>query len=390
MHKLKEYFSYKKFSQFPFRFLILEKSYHLQKQIADCLQNMGHNVFILKVKDNPTEMADSLLKASVQFKPDCIFGMNHIGFDQEGKLADIISQFKIPVIFWYVDDFRFIMGENKDLIKSNVMVFSFEKNNIKQLKELGFDHVYYLPTATGLNPASSYYNTKFSFLSNAVSFIGSTFASTINQWNKSGYEGLKEFIDLENLDFSQNNVIVDYIAKHQSQNFKSKNDFYHYSGYVSAIATQIYRKKYLGNLEAQNVHIFGDEKWKDFNFNFQVHPPVDNINVSPQIFSSSAINLNISSCQLETAVNLRVFDVPASNGFLLTDWKESLAELFDVKDEIAYYHSIEEMNDKIKYYLTYPQKKEKIIQKAKQRVINEHLLNHRLEKIISIAQKVFT
>lgn len=48
------------------------------------------------------------------------------------------------------------------------------------------------------------------------------------------------------------------------------------------------------------------------------------------------------------------------------------------------------MNDKIKYYLTYPQKKEKIIQKAKQRVINEHLLNHRLEKIISIAQKVFT
>ncbi len=390
MLKLKEYFSYKKFTEFPFRFLILDKSYHLQNQIIDSLKNMGHHVHRLNAKGNPAEIADNLLKACVHFKPDCIFGINHIGFDQDGKMAEIIWKLNIPVIFWYIDDYRFIIGENKSLVFPNVIIFCFEKNNIAQLKKIGFEHVYYLPTATGLNPAKKYNNMKYSTLSNAVSFVGSTFESTIDQWKKPGYEKIMKHIDLKDFVFNQNKSLVDYVVEHQSNFFNSKQDCYHYAGYVAANATQIHRKTYIKNLDCCNVHVFGDEKWKHFELNAQIHSPVDNINVAPGIFNSSAINLNISSSQLESAVNLRIFDVPAANGFLLTDWKESLADLFEIKNEIEFYQSIEEMNDKVNYYLNNPQKKEKIIENTKKRVNAEHLLKHRLSKIISIAQKTFS
>jgi len=350
---------------------------------------MGHSVFVLEVPENPKELLDELLKTCVHFKPDCIMGMNHIGFDSKGKIANILSELEMPVLFWYLDDYRFIIGESSDQIFSNIIIFSFEKNNINHLKKIGFENVYYLPTATVLQPGRKHYDSKYSFLSNAVSFIGSTFEMTKNQWSRSSYTDFLSEINLEDYFSEKNKTIIEYIQQKQKKYFSTKSELYHYAGYVAAHATQFYRKKYLAGIKSEKVHVFGDEKWKKLGLNATLHESVDNINTAPNIFFSSAINLNISSCQLETTVNLRVFDIPAANGFLLTDWREGLAELFDSDDEIVFYKSIDEMNDKINFYLRNADLREKITNNAKKRILSEHLLEHRLERILTTAKSIF-
>jgi len=67
-------------------------------------------------------------------------------------------------------------------------------------------------------------------------------------------------------------------------------------------------------------------------------------------YAGSKINLNITSLQFDEAVINRVVDASAAGGFVLTDWKEGLAELTDVAEQVSY-RSIEELNHKIGYYL---------------------------------------
>ncbi|MCK5074896.1 MAG: glycosyltransferase family 1 protein, partial [Calditrichia bacterium] len=85
----------------------------------------------------------------------------------------------------------------------------------------------------------------------------------------------------------------------------------------------------------------------------------------------------------------RVFDVPAAGGFVLTDWKESLTDLFDVENELATFKSIEEMNDKISFYYNNPDLRKKIMGNARERVINEHLIHHRMEFMLTKAKEIW-
>ena len=176
------------------------------------------------------------------------------------------------------------------------------------------------------------------------------------------------------------------------KNFALENtEFFQFAGYVSAQLTQIYRTEKIKAIKKnhKDLELFGDAYWKKLVSNIHWNPPVDNINIAPKIFAASKINLNISSAQLETAVNLRVFDVPACGGFLLNDWKEDLANLFDEQNELVIYHSKEELLDKIDFFDRNKNKAESIILNAKNRIIKEHLLEHRIQKLLTITKKVF-
>jgi len=389
MSRLKEYFAYKKFADDQNRILFLHKHYFLQDAAVKCLKEMGHAVYQLQVADEPKEMLESLLKSCVSFKPDAVMGMNHFGFDAEGSISALMNELKIPVIFWYLDDFRFIIQEGKNLTLPNVLIFTFEKEDVSELSNLGFEHVDYLPTASALSLNKNYKTHQYSFLQDAVSYIGSSFEPTKKQWFRPGYADKSAGLEYNEF-FGQDRLsIVDFVLQKQSSLFASKNELYHYAGYVSAQATQQYRLNILKSLEQDSLHIFGDDKWNDFGLQAGIHPPVNNIDAAPSIFANSMINLNISSCQLKTGVNLRLYDIPASGGFLITDWKESIAELFDPEKETAAFKTAGELKDLISFYKNHPAEREKITVAARARIAKEHLLPHRMQTILKKAKTVF-
>jgi spore maturation protein CgeB len=135
------------------------------------------------------------------------------------------------------------------------------------------------------------------------------------------------------------------------------------------------RKNIIGALKNHSIELFGDTGgWSELlGKGFRIHPPVDYNGVLPEIYSSIAVNLNITSCQMTTAVNQRVFDVPVTGNFLITDYQKDLEELFN-NDEVVVYHSTEELYS---HFSSNEVSRRNIISKARERILKEHTYKER-------------
>ncbi len=71
----------------------------------------------------------------------------------------------------------------------------------------------------------------------------------------------------------------------------------------------------------------------------------------PLIFAKSCININPTSKAIRSGVPLRVFDIFACEGFMISNYQTELCELFTPGEDFAYYDSIEQVPDIIAYYL---------------------------------------
>lgn len=71
----------------------------------------------------------------------------------------------------------------------------------------------------------------------------------------------------------------------------------------------------------------------------------------PKIFQLSDVNLNISLRTIRTGIPLRVLDVLACGGFLISNYQEELAEYFRLGEELATYADVEELVYLVNAYL---------------------------------------
>lgn len=88
----------------------------------------------------------------------------------------------------------------------------------------------------------------------------------------------------------------------------------------------------------------------------------------PLVFSESRINLNISLRSIHSGIPLRVLDIMACGGFLLTNRQPELAEYFEEGAELAVFESMEECVDKMHYYLAHEEERRKIAQAGRKKV----------------------
>jgi spore maturation protein CgeB len=108
-----------------------------------------------------------------------------------------------------------------------------------------------------------------------------------------------------------------------------------------------------------------------------------------QIYSNAAVVIDIhflfSTPVPVPNVTLRVFEVPAAGGFVLTNFSPQLATLFNVDEEIVTYASADELREKAGFYRTHPAERKRIAEKGRERVLRDHTFGHRLETIFRIA-----
>ncbi len=88
----------------------------------------------------------------------------------------------------------------------------------------------------------------------------------------------------------------------------------------------------------------------------------------PLVFAGSRINLNITLRSIHSGIPLRVLDIMACGGFVLTNWQSEIAEHFRDGVEIALYSSLEECMDKVSYYLSHEEERRRIAQAGQRKV----------------------
>ncbi len=108
-----------------------------------------------------------------------------------------------------------------------------------------------------------------------------------------------------------------------------------------------------------------------------------------KIYNAGKINLNLHSSICHSGVNPegdfvnpRTFEIAACGGFQLVDERSNLAEMFRIGEEIAVFSSIEELKEKINYYLNHEDERKELIAKGRARVLAEHTMAHRMREML--------
>ncbi|MCR5675538.1 MAG: glycosyltransferase [Lachnospiraceae bacterium] len=92
----------------------------------------------------------------------------------------------------------------------------------------------------------------------------------------------------------------------------------------------------------------------------------------PRIFHRSRININITLRTIRTGIPLRAMDIMACGGFLLSDYREELAEFFTDGEDLALAHTPEEFAELTAYYLEHEEEREAIARNGQRKVLENY------------------
>jgi spore maturation protein CgeB len=335
-----------------------------------------------------------LMRLIQEKRPSFVISINMKGVDGNTALADITERFGVPVVVWFVDDPRPIVMHKRRSIKSNMIALSWEKSYLKFLENSGFAKAAYLPLAT--DPALFSPPAAAIRSSGSLGFVGTAmvdhFAGKIKEkflWSDCLAPLVEKASDkvLSDPLYSLENSL-EVLAKELSVNlpFTDEKNRTWLCTYIIHLASMKKRKHVVGGLLDLGVETFGDpEGWKHLlGPRVKTHPNLDYRKQLGDTYAKICVNVNITSCQMPSAVNQRVFDIPMAGSFVLSDDQNDLRELFDIPKEAVVYENLVDLRKKIAYYLAHENERAAVIAAAQKRIKNEHLYVHRIKAIIDM------
>jgi glycosyltransferase involved in cell wall biosynthesis len=83
-------------------------------------------------------------------------------------------------------------------------------------------------------------------------------------------------------------------------------------------------------------------------------------------------------------INYRTFETTGCGTFLLTNYTPGLEKLFDIGKEIVVYNDLNDLDNKVRYYLDNEEEREKIAKSGYERSKKDHTYYERAKKLIKI------
>lgn len=117
---------------------------------------------------------------------------------------------------------------------------------------------------------------------------------------------------------------------------------------------------------------------------------VNTLTEMPKVFQASKINLNMTMRPIETGLSLRVWDVLGCGGFLLTNYQSEIPDYFEIGRDLETYGSMEELEEKVHYYLTHEEERVEIAINGYEKVAKYHTYEIRLSQMIKILSDTIT
>ena len=380
----------------PRRVWFFRQNFFLEEECIRACRKLGLEVREWDLGEGWDAAAFSgFLSGLLEFQPDFIFCINHLGFDKEGRITELLRESELPAAVWYVDNPDFIIKAYPRNVSPWVYLFVWDRHYLPDLKNMGFPHLAYLPLATDpqlFRPFHTPPTWKFGEI--AAAFVGSTWTQRVRQQLVRFQEEPEKL------------TLVETAARQfiSSPAYKAKEELtVLYPAFArlplqeqidleaAALwrASQLHRLTNIIPLTLRGLQVYGDTAWEEFLPQPEAYGGRIGYNRElPAFYQCVGLNLNLTSLQMKDGLNQRVFDVPAAGGFLLTDFKESLLELF-AKDEVAFYHDQDEALDKLEYYGSHPEARQTLTVRARDRVLAEHTFSHRVQTLLEHLRAVF-
>jgi spore maturation protein CgeB len=375
------------------RALVLDSGYLVVGDVLDAAEDSGWEVAAVPVPrtgvGHATFLVD-LLSGIAAHRPDFLITINHLGFDEKGELARLLDRYGVATASWFVDHPRPIVGGAPGNATPHCQVFCFERTALPWLASQGYPSPVYLPTASNrryfhpdrvdLGAAAQ--------LAQPLAFAGNSF------WTKAREEpaawarrASRAYCRTHRVDRA---AVADGLWESLALvETPGPRGLYELAQTVISEATVKTRGRFARALSPLGLRVYGDPYWRPLAPGLDLVPFLDYKSELPALFAGCEVNANVTAEQMPTAVNQRVWDVPATGGFLLTDAQEDALEHFREGEEIAVYRSFEEAADRVRHYSAHPEERRAVASRAFARVEAEHRFTHRLARIAEVMRARF-
>ena len=273
-------------------------------------------------------MGQYIAAKAADFKPDLVLSIAQAPLTPES--ISNLKKLNVPIAFWFVEDFRTIKYW-KDVAPFYDYFFTLQRGKFtEELLSIGAKNPYYLPQ--GCLPS------------------------------------VHKEINLSLDDLNQYSTDISFMG----------------AGYYNRVQS-------FTRLLNHNFKIWGTE----WSLNSQVGSLVQNKNqrIDPidivKIYNAGKINLNLHSSKFHEGVNPagdfvnpRTFEIAACGGFQLVDERSELVELMEPGTEVVTFNSIDNLCEKVDYYLNNENEARLIALNGKKRVLNEHTIQHRMHEML--------
>lgn len=303
---------------------------HSLADVREALCELGHMVFVQDLlqisqsSDTGHGLDVAIIDGIISSEPDCIVTINSAGL-VPAYLA-VMPERRKYVSWFYDDPLENFRAKQMDfsVIAHDYHIFCWDRAYLPTLRELGFSRSTYMPFATNPELHCPSRHGRFRY---DVSFVG-------------------------------------HFTQHRADHIREL-----------ALADIV-------------VDVFGDPAWvRVAHPNVRFHGPADHRRQVPEIYSESKINLNITNAQLLTSLPVRVFDVLACEGFLLTDYRRDVEELFTPGKELALYAGPTDLVRKVRHYLERPAERQRMASAGLSRVRERFTFRHQLSAILQRVAK---
>ena len=361
----------------------------IENDIYETLIKLGIDVDTLKfpikdkLNDIPFTMKLSSILDSTQY--DYIFTTNYLPI-----ISKIAYAYGIKYISWLFDSNSLYLYSNSIFNDTN-HIFTYDYCDYKMLTNLGVKKAFYMPLAVNtskINKLIVNSDKKYKF---DVSFKGNLY-DNVTQYDRiknmpEYYRGyFDSIIDTQmnfyGIDLASILVTDEIYAKISNLiTFNLEDELFItpkeiFITFLQAKVTSIERTMLLKSIadDFTLTHFAATQSPSLINADFGGY--ADYNTQMPLVFNSSKINLNITLRTIKTAIPLRCMDIMGAGGFLLSNYQQELAELFENGVDMVMYESHEDALKKIDYYLSHEKEREEIAANGKKR-IEEDLTNQK-------------
>jgi spore maturation protein CgeB len=382
----------------PPRLLLLTSAYFLLGELAAACQRLEvpHLLLDLGAREMDADAFVAALRAAHStFKPDAIVTVNHLGVDHEGVLYALAAELKLPLVSWFVDNPEFILPLYPKPDPEGVLVLTWDADSLEAVRGFGFTKAGWLPLGAdpqrfrpGRGANRPEWRARVSFVGNSMLLktakrleaarptpaLREVFASLAAAFAATGERNVRAFVAVQAPALLPELDGLGPVRR---------------TAYETAVvwrATLEYRLACVRATLPFSPLIAGDPGWRELlagHTGYRLHPEISYYEDLPDFYPQSDVNFNCTSVQMKGAVNQRVFDVPASGAFLLTDRRAQLERLFEPGREIALYESPEEAQELLARYLADEPARRRLAEAGRARVLADHTYEHRLAALLA-------
>lgn len=336
---------------------------------------------------------------------DMVFTVNYFPL-----ISNVCERTGVKYVSWTCDN-PLISMYHESVFHDCNYIFTFDKTNYLEFREMGVKHIWYLPLAVDTERMDALLGVpeevgrwkvaqdpEMQKYRGDVAFVGSLYERNSYDKIKNRLpEYLRGYFDAvmeAQLNISGANIVEpmlttnileqlqEYFQLEKSEGSFSDLGLIFQTTVLGFKIAEIERRRALIELSKHyKVNVYSNSDVSDL-LRIQYCGSVDYWSEMPKVFRMSKINLNFTIPNIKSGIPLRIWDVLGCGGFLLTNYQAEIPYYFKEGEDLVCFDSLEDLCEKVGYYLEHEEERKRIAWNGYRKVREKHSYIERIHTIL--------